>query len=638
MYEKFLSPSKIGTLELKNRSVFPAMGTGYAVDYEAGDRTVNYHVRRAKGGCAMNIVEIASVHYSTAAPTHIGIHDDKFLPSLTRLASAIKEAGGKACIQLWHGGRQDSAKHRNGQPWAPSAIPCPMIKEMPHVMTIEEIKEVVSSYGDAAMRAKKAGFDAVEIHGAHGYLIDCFLNPYSNTRNDEYGGSFENRIRFALEVITDVRAKVGNDYPVIIRLSASENVEGGIVLEDGIQAAKLYEKAGVDAIDVSQGCYGAIPYTVPPFFLPIGVNVENAAVIKKNVSVPVIVAGRIISPELAEEVLQSGSADFISLGRVQLADPDFVSKAAEGRSDEIVRCIACDQGCVNRAFARLGTSCVFNPATGDEANVVITPAQKKKRVLVIGGGPAGLEAARVSAERGHDVTLFEKTAQLGGQFLIAGFAPHKEGFTHSGIHMGYRAQKAGVNIRLYTQATPENVKRANPDVIVVANGSDPLIPKIPGIQGSNVYEAHAIIGSNKYVAEDNIVVIGGGLVGLEATEILTCQGKKVTVVEMLDAVGKDMEMYVIPYITAFLKDHKIPIYTDSKCLEIEKDYVVVEKNNEKIKIPCEAVVIATGSKSNNTVEEMIKKLGIEYHVVGDAKKPSKILDAIWLGNEVARGL
>jgi 2,4-dienoyl-CoA reductase-like NADH-dependent reductase (Old Yellow Enzyme family)/thioredoxin reductase len=634
-YTKFLSPGKIGTLELKNRSVFPAMGTSYSnADGTIPQKTIDYHVRRAMGGCAMNIVEIASVHPTTFAPGNIGIFDDRFIPGLTKLASGIKEAGGKACIQLWHGGRQTAPAE--GPPWAPSEIPCPMIGLMPHAMTTDEIKEIVSSYGDAAVRAKKAGFDAVEIHGAHGYLIDCFLNSYSNNRTDEYGGSLENRVRFGCEVVKDVRSKTGKDFTVLMRIDGSENVPGGIVIEDAVKAAKLFEAAGVDALNVSQGCYSVLPYTVPPYYYPIGLNVFNASQIKKNVNIPILVAGRITTPELAEEILEAGKADFICLGRVQLADPDFVKKTMEDRVDEIVKCVACDQGCVERAFSGAGVSCVFNPATGNEAEIVIKPSDKKKKILVIGGGPAGLEAARVASERGHEVILFEKTARLGGQYLLAGFAPHKNLFTDAAIHMGYRAQKAGVKVKLYTEATPERIKALNPDAVIVATGSEPAIPPIPGVDGANVFEARSVISTITYVAAENVIIIGGGLVGLEAAEILTEQGKTVSIVEMLDEIGKEMEMYIKPYYAQYLAEHGIQTYVDSKCLEIGENFVLIDKDGEKVKLECGAVIMATGSKSNTGAADMVKALGYEYYVIGDASKPAKVLESIWAGNEIGR--
>ncbi len=636
MYEMFLSPGKIGNLTLKNRSIFPPMGSGYVEDEIPMDRLVDYHVRRVQGGCAMNIVEIATVHYTTKSPTVIGIYDDRFLPGLEKLARGIQNAGGIACIQLWHGGRQTSGQPFGGQPWGPSATTCAFIGEEAHPMSLDEVKEVISAYGDAALRAKKAGFDAVEIHGAHGYLIDCFLNPYTNKRTDEYGGSLENRARFGCDVIRDVRNKVGADYPVMIRLSARENVEGGIELEDAIRAAKLYEAAGADAIDVSQGAYDALTYTVPPYFYPPKVNVYNASQIKKNVKVPVIVAGRIHNPDLAEEILQKGQADFISLGRPQLTDPDYVKKTMEGRTDEIVRCIACDQGCVGRMFAGYGVSCIFTPATGNEKEVVVKPAEKKKRVLVIGGGPAGLEAARVAKERGHDVVLFERDVVLGGQFVAAGKAPHKEEFGASAAHMGYRAYKAGVDIRLYTPATPDRIKAVNPDVVIVATGSDSIKPDIPGVDLPNVFDGRKVIVSDSLVQAQDTVVVGGGLIGLEAMHVLLQQGKKVTVIEMLDEIGKDLEMYIRPYMFGIIEAEKVPVLTNTKCLEIQEDHIVVEREGQRTSIPCGAVVMAVGAKSNKEVADMVKQLGYEYHVVGDAREPGKVLPAIWGGNEIGR--
>lgn len=638
-YEKFLSPGKIGNLTLKNRSIFPPMGSGYAdVDGYITQQLIDYHVRRVEGGCAMNIVEIAVVHPTSYNPHTPGIWKDEFLPGLTKLAQAIKGAGGVACIQLWHAGRQVSGKPRDGVPWAPSAIPCPMIGEMPHAMTIDEIQEVVEAYGLAAKRAKEAGFDAVELHGAHGYLIDGFLNAYTNTRTDEYGGSRENRARFGIEVIKSVRRHCGDDYPLMIRMVARENVENGVTLEDAIQNAKWFEEAGVDAVDISQGCYTVMDYTVPPYFYPQMVNAENAAAIKKHVSVPVIVAGRINTPEMAEEILQKGMADFISLGRVQLADPDFVKKVAEDRVHEIVHCISCDSGCVENMFMGNGASCIFTPATGHEAEYVMVAAEEPKKVLVIGGGPAGLEAARVAAERGHEVTLFEKSGELGGQFLIAGMAPHKDVFRQGAIQMGHRAMRSGVDVRLYTEATPDRIKAFAPDHIVLAAGSKPIQINVPGKENMPVYEARQLLAGLQRVKEKEVLVIGGGLTGLECAEVLTEQGKKVTVIDMLDKVGKDLEMYITGYTHRYLENHKIATYPNTKFVSLKEGAAVVEVDGETKEIPCEAIVVAVGSRPDNQLAEMVASTGVPFTKVGDADKPGKIIAAIWGGNKVGREL
>ncbi|MGI5898732.1 MAG: FAD-dependent oxidoreductase [Christensenellales bacterium] len=638
MYEKFLSPGKIGNLTLKNRSVFPPMGSGYVEEEHPMERLIDYHVRRVMGGCAMNIVEIAAVHFTSKSPTILGIYDDRFIPCLAKLAAAIKSAGGIACIQLWHGGRQTSGKPFGGQPVAPSAVTCAFIGEEPKAMTADEVPEIIKSYGDAARRAVQAGFDAVEIHGAHGYLIDQFLNPYTNKRTDRYGGDLNGRARFGCEVIENVRSNVGSDFPVIFRMSAIEHVEGGIELKDAIEAAKLYAKAGLDALDVSQGCYDALAYTVPPYYYPPKLNAYNASQIKKHTNLPMIVAGRITHPELAEEILQKDMADFIGLGRPMLADPDFVKKTMEGQADDIVRCIACNQGCVGRMFKGLGNSCIFNPATGNEREVVIKPAREKKKVLVIGGGPAGLEAARVAQTRGHEVILLERDVNLGGQFIDAGKAPHKGIFAESAVHMGYRAQRAGVDIRVYTPATEERIKAIDPDVVIVATGADPIKPKIPGIDRPNVYDSRTIILSKEFIKAEHVAVIGGGLIGLEAMEILSFQGKKVEVIEMKDEIGEELEVYIRPYVLSIIKENAVKVHTGTKCVEIGDGFITVEKDDSRRNLPFDAVVIAVGTSSNTGIVDIIKKLGYEHYVVGDAKEPSQVLNAIWGGNAVARSI
>lgn len=634
LYPNFLSPGKIGNVELKNRCIMPPMGTHRVKeDLMVNQVIIDYHKRRAEGGCALNVVEVACVHPSGVTGKDLGIFDDKFIPGLKKLADAIHEAGGKAAIQLWHGGRQIASKQT---PWSSTDIPCPKMQIPPHKMTTEEVYEMIEAYGDAAVRAEKAGFDIVGVHAAHGYLIDQFVNEYSNNRDDEFGGSFENRVRFGVEVIKNIRKKLQKDTPIFVRMNAEEGVEeGGLKLEEGIKVAMAYEAAGADALDVSQGCNSAMAISTPPYFLKEAFNEDNCAEIKKHVKIPVICPGRIISPEVAERVISEGHADFVDIGRALLTDPDFVKKAEEGRSDEIVPCISCTQGCFSRIM-KGDVSCIFNPQTGHEVDRKINPTSKPKKILIIGGGPAGLEAARVSSERGHEVVLFEKTRRLGGQYLLAGAAPHKSILADSVIQMGVRTQRAGVEIRLATKANIENIKEINPDEIIIAAGSSPFIPPVPGQDRLKCYVAHEILDYKEFVKEDKIAVIGGGLVGLEVAEVLGEYGKDVDIIEMAPAVGNGMDVLTIRYTFDMLERLNIGQLTSTALKEIVEDGIIVTQEDGEKKLSYEAVVFAVGSKANRNVVEMVEKTNIPYHVVGDAVKASKMLDAIWSANEVAR--
>lgn len=638
--KKLFTPAKIGTMELKNRVVLPAMGSEMTINGgEPSDKLIDYHVARVEGGCGLNIVEIAAIHPSTKNHMDLGIYDDSFIPGLKRIADAIREAGGKSAIQIWHGGRVVRQPMEGYDVVAPSPIKTPYQQHPPRELTITEIYELIEAYGDAALRAKQAGFDSIELHGAHGYLLAQFVSEACNARTDEFGGSFENRMRFPLSVVKNVRAKVGADFPIIYRLSAEEHCEKGMTIEDTLVFSKLLEEAGVDAIHASAGCTLALEYVVPPIDIPKGFNVENANKIKGVVQIPVITVGRINDPLQAEKILDEGKADFIGIGRAQLADPDFCNKAKENRFDEIIKCVACNQGCFDMYLVpNQDISCLRNPACSREVEYKIQAAKTKKKVLVVGGGPGGVEAARVLALRGHETTLCEKTAALGGQLRTAGMAPRKEEFLNATLNMELVLNHAGAKVLTETEVTPELIEELNPDEIVIATGAEQFIPAIKGIEMKHVAPAWEVLHDEIAVGE-NVVIIGGGLVGLEVAEKLAEENKKVTVVEMQPQVANGIGW--LRGICVFKNIHHLGIQTltGTQCKEITETSIVVEKDGQEQVIEnIDSVVVAIGSKPHNPLATYLVEKAIKYHVIGDAVKPRRALDAIWEAADVARSI
>ena len=643
--EKLFEPIRIGKLELKNRIVMPALCSKLGTEFGAvSNRLIDYYVERAKGGVSLIIIENTCIDWPVgkAGTNPIRADEWKFVHGLHDLAEVVHLYGTKIATQLQHTGRQGSAMTAaEGQELvAPTAIPClPTGGEMPRALTIEEIEALISKYVLGAAITRTAGFDAVEIQGGHGYLITQFMSPYTNKRTDEYGGDFEGRMKFALRIVEGVRAAVGPDFPIIFRISADEYIEGGLTLEDNKLIVQRLESAGVDALSVSAGIYESSPWysrIFPTMGMPVGCNVHLAEGIKRVVNIPVIVAGKLGNPLLAEEVLKAGKADLIAMGRPLLADPELPQKAAEGRLDDIRPCLYCNEACAGNLSRMWRISCQVNAALGREKEYEIRPAEKVKRVLIIGGGPGGMEAARVAALRGHDVTLYEKEDRLGGQLIPASVPQFKRPIKDQVEYLENQIKKLGVKIELGKEATPGLVKELKPEVVILATGASPLIPEVPGAKGEKVATASDIL-LGKREAGEKVVIVGGGEVGSELAWFLAEKGKKVTIVEMLYGVAMDMNLFSRFYLLDKLAELGVEVLTNITAEEITDEGVVaVDMSKNRRVIEADTVILAVGFRSNNELEEKLKGEVPELYNIGDCVKPGKILGAIHGGARVAR--
>ncbi len=631
--QKLFDSITINGMTVRNRIVMPPMDTSYgSTDHEVTEQLIEYHRRRAQGGVGLIIVEYTSVDPGgRCTATHLGIYNDHFIPGFKRLTEAVHKYGAKIALQIHHGGLKAKPEHSGGQIVAPSAIPDPYVGAVPRELTIPEIEELVEAFGQAARRTKAAGFDMVEIHGAHGYLINQFLSPWYNHRTDAYGGSFEKRLRFALEVIHRVREAVGPDFPVGIRVVGEETGGEGLTLQDTVRIAPRMVEAGVDVIHVSIGGIGAGPnLVVAPMAMDPGFNVYSAAAVKRVVDVPVITVGRINDPHLADQVLLNGNADMVAMGRAILADPDLPTKAAEGRFDEIRKCFACTDAC-----SKWPIHCNNNPELGREAEWDLSPTEELKTVWVVGGGIAGLEAATLAARRGHRVTLFEKEEQLGGQIHPAAAPPHKGGLLNAMTSRMALLDKYGVEVRVGTAVTADMVREELPDVVILATGSRPLKPSIPGIDRPEVVQAKDVLVGKAFVGP-RVAMLGGGMVGSEAAEYLADRRRDVTIIEMLDTIAGDMPTKARSFLIPRLKDLGVQMITGAKVEAITDHGVLVNIGGlQQMVDGFRSIVLALGSKPNDDLAEELKGVVKELYVVGDAKQVGRIVDATAQAADVA---
>jgi len=633
MKSRLWEPVRIGQMELRNRIVMPPMGTKHASkEGYVTSQIKDYFEARARGGAGLIIVEATLVHpRGRAFVGLLEITDDKFIPGLSELVGVIHRHGAKAAIQLQHCGRMAKSVLTGMQPVAPSPIPG-QGGEVPKELTAGEIKEIIGYFADAAVRAKKAGFDAIEIHGAHGYLIDQFLSPSSNKRKDNYGGGVKNRSRLLTEIIKAVKGAVGGGFPVWGRINGMEyGTEGGTTLEDAKETARLTQEAGADAIHVS--AHGPKALQHQQVLRPVwGVFADLAKGIKEVVTMPVIVVGR-VTPEAGERILAEGKADLVAIGKALFADPEIPNKVASGKVEDIKPCILC-MACRDDLFETgVSVRCQVNPAMGREAEFEILPAKTAKRVLIVGGGPAGMEAARVAALRGHKVTLWEKSPTLGGQLNCAIIPPYKNGIEPLIKYFQTQMKKLDVKVELGNAATATMVKGFKPEAAVVATGSVPIIPEACREKGPNIVTALEVLGGYKDIRE-RVVVVGGGRIGCEVAEFLSERYKDVMILEMLEEIGSDIGISLRPTVIERLRAAGIQIGTGIRIVEITEKGVRGLRNGRSEFFSAGTIVIAVGMKSERKLVEEMKGIVPEIHVVGDCKEPGKIREAITDGYSV----
>ncbi|MGC4154761.1 MAG: FAD-dependent oxidoreductase [Propionicimonas sp.] len=620
------TPLRIGNLEIKNRMAVAAMVTCYCDDDGMPtEQYIAYHEARAEGGFGLIVTEDYAVDPAGRGFWCAGLWKDEQIAPHRELTERVHAAGARVFAQIYHCGRQTASALIGRQPVAPSPLACPAMGEIPHALTIDEIHTIVGQFGDTALRARRAGFDGVEIHGAHGYLIAEFLSSYSNKRTDRYGGPLHNRLRFALEIIADIRAKCGPDYPVSFRISADEYVIGGRDIAETIVVCRELEAAGVDLLHISAGTYESAWAIIPPLGRPYAWLADFGAQVKQAVRIPVQLVGRIKDPETAEALLQSGKADLISFARAALADPELPRKYAEGRSDQIRQCIGCNQGCISILFTNQPIRCLVNPSLGNEGAREIQPAEVPKRVLVIGGGPAGLEAARGARLAGHEVVLHERQDHLGGNFLVGAIPPGKGELTAYITWLGEELGRLGVPVRLGSQATAELIAAERPDVVVYAAGASHVRPAIPGIDGAEVVDACDVL-AGRATTGPRVVVAGGGMVGGETALHLATLGRQVTVVDQLPGVALEENASRRYFLMKDFAHYQVATEVNATITGIGAGSVQIEQGGAERSLPCDTVVVALGMAPDLTHLAAIRQAA-EVIVVGDAVEATDGLKA-----------
>ena len=651
-YPHIFSPLTVKNMTIKNRIVMMPMGTNYGEQNgEMSFLHINYYEQRAKGGTGLIIVENASIDspQGSNGTTQLRIDHDNYLPRLFKFCENIHRYGTKIAIQINHAGASAISSRINMQPVSASDVPSKEGGEIPRPLSREEILHIVKKYGEAAKRAQTAGFDAVEIHAGHSYLISQFLSPITNKRTDEFGGSVENRTRFCRMVIDEVRKQVGPFFPIMLRLSADELMEGGNTLDDTLEYLD-YLQEEVDIFDVSCGLNGSIQYQIDANYLPDGWRSYMAKAVKEKFNKPCISMGNIRDPKVAERILADGDADLIGMGRGLIADPAWVNKVATGHECDLRKCISCNVGCAgNRIGVNRPIRCTVNPSVLEGDVYKKLHVNKNCNVVVIGGGTAGLEAACTAAEVGCNTFLLEKGSELGGLASLISKIPAKNRLADFPHYLMHRAEQLeNLYIFTNTEGTPENIRKFHPNIIVSSTGSAPLLPPIAGLKDridNEDYNIYSILGMINHINDfpkdlegKKVVVVGGGAVGLDVVEFFADRNADISIVEMMDQIGRDLDPVSMNDTKAMMKKHNVHQLTKTALLEVKDSSFLVKGDGEPYELPFEYGFVCLGMRAQGqlyqSLAEEFSSEDVEIMNIGDSQRARRIIDGTQEGRNI----
>jgi 2,4-dienoyl-CoA reductase-like NADH-dependent reductase (Old Yellow Enzyme family)/thioredoxin reductase len=637
-FKAMFEPIKIGPMIVKNRFVVPPMGNNFAnTDGTLSEQSKAYYLERAKGEFGLITIEATVVHKGAkGGPRKPCLYDDSSIESFRKVIDACHEYGAKVSVQLQNAGPEGNAKNAGTPIKAASPISTTYSKDIPIEVSTEEVYQLVKGYGEAAERAMKAGIDAVEIHMAHGYLVNTFISPRTNKRVDEFGGNFENRMRFPKLIIEEIKKKTSGKIAILARINSSDEVLGGLTVQDSATIAAYLEECGIDALHVSRAVHIKDEYMWAPTTIHAGFSSNQVEEIKRAVKIPVITVGRYTEPQFAELMVKEGRADLVAFGRQSIADPYVPKYAKEGNLEEMIPCIACLQGCVPNMYKGLPIRCLTNPITGHEAEG-LERTNVVKKVMIIGGGVAGLCTAYLAKMKGHEVVLYEASSMLGGNMRLAAYPPGKGDITNMVRSYITKCQKLGVKVVLNTEVTLDLIKEVKPNVVVIATGAKNFRPNIEGIENKTVVDGTDIL-SGKIKAGKKVLIVGGGMVGSEIAAFLGEQQHEVSVMEFRSEIAADVIHEHKIYLMKDFKEYNIKQYTEAKVIKFLEDGVIYEDSKENIQElrGFDTIILSMGFRAYNPFEKKLEDYNLEYYVIGDAIRARRALEATAEAYEVVK--